>query len=473
MPRICTRSWEPNVKSEEVIPIPEGFGPYIIGSRGYNIKKITEMSGAIIYVALNTIPPSIKIYGTPRKRFDAKLLIDETISKAKAKPFVEFSLLEIDSIDKFFDIQYIYTEFKDENITDRPHNNSELREYKQYFLKRHTRGKEMNREEHSIKSKPIIRSDGLGTVDRFEECLKRIFTQLGNPNAKSNMPEKSNLKRIQLRIFFGRQTFLEPDLRRGFISVNELLGKKVTDSWGDFETWRTCGTRRRTAIGTLRRTVRYSTSKMIKTSFIPIPQIWKNIEAIHERFKLKFDNDEDKKRISILYVENGQLSEMKLHWSKEDGSWKLHKVAKNSRRHGTKVPDLQFMVRTEYDGNPDQKISQIIENLQVERSIGDGFRLSDFNGKLDCLCIRQTINKGCYRNDKFKITRFTIQQESRGEEQITLEDNVSVKNICWRKDYEIMGEVSKKYLDKEKLESINETIEFAREFSKSIFIKDE
>lgn len=59
------------------------------------------------------------------------------------------------------------------------------------------------------------------------------------------------------------------------------------------------------------------------------------------------------------------------------------------------------MIKTQRNLVVDQNLKQIIKEIQAERLIpgeqGMWFRLADFDGKLDCIGVRQKIRKKCYR----------------------------------------------------------------------------
>ncbi|RHZ59891.1 hypothetical protein Glove_360g126 [Diversispora epigaea] len=466
-----------NRDNEEIMYIPEGLGPYVIGARGSNIKRIKELSGAKIHVDMDSPRPLAKIYGTSLQRDRAKTLINESLARISVNPTIGFTLLELDDIENVKDVKYRFLkivenyEKKDKYVDDRYVN------IPKYYVERiKDTGKKTilkTRNAEFIQSaidnladqlcndltlqQPLLESGGFSTSDKFDECLGKVSELLKEFNDPFDSKENSNFEcnQIQFHIFFGRQTFT----------------KIKSDMIFDVKDW--CKFTRRATGGI----------NGIGTSFTHnMLQIWNNIDVIREKFGLKSDLREDKRSISILYMHNGQRRKMKLHWCKEEKLWKVMKAAADIRRYaiidlisGTEDSDLRFMIKTQRNVFVDQKLKQIIKEIQAERLIpgeqGMWFRLNDFDGKLDCIGVRQKIRKKCYRNNEFKITIATTQQEIKGQnnDQITFEDNVSLKNVYWQRNDQEMYKSPKIIFDEEVgFRSIHDTIKFAREVTKYV-----
>ncbi|CAG8545531.1 14515_t:CDS:2 [Acaulospora morrowiae] len=445
-------------REEETISIPVGLGLFIIGVRGCNVRKIRETSGAKIYVNLDSVPPSAKIYGTSSQREQAKAQINEILSKLVFAPAIGFTLLKISDTDRF-NAKYQFVEFTDEN--------ENVKNVQRYCLE-----KIKSSYDNAVNANEYIGvamdgnfddvpSNGFNTIDKFNQCLKEISVQLAEfDNHGTNFFSNHGLgnfnsRQIQYHIFFGRQTFTKVDSRRIF-NVDDF-----------------CKFERRTK----------NDANAISTSFSHnIPSFWKNFEKICGRFGLKLDvSKKDKRSISILYMHDGQRRKMKLYWCNEEGLWKISKSTENVRRHaiidivsGTESLDLRFMVKTQSNVSVEPNLRHIIKDLQAERLIpgeeGLWFELKDFEGKLDCIGVRQKISKKCYRNDRFKIATVTTQQEIKGQndDQITTENYIMLKSLSWRRHNKRTDKSLNINFDDEVVSgSIHEAINFASEIAKS------
>ncbi|CAG8569350.1 18724_t:CDS:2 [Acaulospora morrowiae] len=390
------------------------------------------------------------ISGNYLQQEKAGALVEESVSRFNSKPVIGSILLVIDDINRFKDTKYLFTEFVDKNECIK---NELLRQkFQQYLIKSIKEpnngrtideladvlgGRNLEITDAPNKSNSIRRKQSVfDTADRLDEVLKNTLNHL------SIKPLEPGQK-IKFRVYFGRQTFFGVN-PQAILSVN------------DFRKF----------------------SEYISTTFVhSLPKTHENLEKICERFELKPDDpNEENESISITLLENDQRKKIKLCRSKEDGSWEIEKVVKNIKRvaiisviSGSEIPDLRFMVKTKRDIYISPKLKNIIKDLQTERPVPDEnglrFKLSDFEGKLDgVIHVRQKINKNSYSNDKFKITKVTEISEMKGKDQIKTDYNVSLKNLRWRKDNQ---EATKVGFDND-VESIRETIEFAREIAKSV-----
>ncbi|CAG8691841.1 9147_t:CDS:2, partial [Acaulospora morrowiae] len=426
--------------------------PYIIGEKGFNAKRIEELSGAKIYINGNT---EAIIYGTFSQREKAKILIEETILKFMSRPTFGSFLLATDDTSRLSskDIRYRFVEFFDENNNII---NKHLRTQK-YIMERisesdNGRGEDkladrimdknhekMDTHHKTFRTQSALGSGSFGTLDKLDECLKRIFVDLYNRSINPREPRFQ----IRLYLFFGRQAFLR-------VNPQETL------SLDDF-----CEIKRHSEdIGTLF-THNY-------------PPVYENIGIISEKFKLKPDpSNEDNRSITIIYVDSDQQKKkIKLVWDEKEELWKIEKVVRNMKRHaiisiisGTNAPDLRFIVKTKCDVFVTPKLKKIINDLQTKNPIPDAngmlFKLSDFEGKLDCISVRQKI-KSCYSNEKFKIIRAIETQEVKGYDPYTTK-HISLKKLSWKQDNKKVTKT-----DFNDISSIHETIKFAREIAKFV-----
>lgn len=70
----------------------------------------------------------------------------------------------------------------------------------------------------------------------------------------------------------------------------------------------------------------------------------------------------------------------------------------------------------------------------------------------------------------YKITIATTQQEIKGQnnDQITFEDNVSLKNIYWQRNHDTYKSPKMIFDEEVEFRSIHETLKFAREVTKYV-----
>ncbi|CAG8577333.1 7367_t:CDS:2 [Acaulospora colombiana] len=408
------------------------------------VRVLLEFVGA-------TSGESATIHGTPSQREQAKVLINEILSKLVYAPTVGFTLLKVSGIERS-DARYRFVEFAVDNDL------INVQRYRLEKVKRTPReGANANeRMDSAMDRNAELLSNGFNTIDKFNQCIRQISSKLEFDDSHLGNGLDPNLRQIQYHIFFGRQTFTKVDPQRVF-------------GVADF-----CKFDRHTK----------NNISGVSTSFShsTLP-IWQIFERTCGKFGLKLDvSKKDKQSISILYMHDGHRRKMKLCWSKEEGLWKIDKLATNVRRHaiidivtGTESPDLRFMVKTQSTVLVEPELERVIRDLQAERLIpgekGMWFDLKDFRGTLDCVGIRQKITKKCYINDKFKITTVTTQQEINGQNdnKITMENHITLKSHCWRRRN---GERNKsprmKFDDEVASGSIHEAIRFASEIAKSI-----
>ncbi|CAG8478451.1 13424_t:CDS:2 [Acaulospora morrowiae] len=440
-------------ENKEIVNIPNGSAAYIIGEKGFNIKKIKELSGAKISIVENT---KAIIYGTFLQRKKAKIHIEESALKYTSRPTFGSFLLATDDINRFGskNIRYRFVEFVDDDkniminhlctqkyIMERIGEPNTSRSTDKLADKTSDKNyKTMDTFYKAYRTQSALGSGSFGTLDKLDECLKTIFVDLYDLGTN---PCKSRCQ-IQLHLFFGRQTF-------------HRVNPQETLSVDDF-----CEIKRHSEdIGTLF-THNY-------------PSIYENIGIISEKFKLKPDiSNKDNRSIDIIYVDSDQQrKKIKLFWDKKEELWKIEKVVKNMKRHaiisiisGTNTPDLRFIVKSKCDVFVNPKLKKIINDLQMKKSIPDEngmlFKLSDFEGKLDCISVRQKI-KNCYSNDKFRIIKVLETQEVRGYDQFTTK-HVSLKSLCWQQDDR---KVTKANFNND-TSSIHEAIKFAREVAKLV-----
>ncbi|CAG8587645.1 8980_t:CDS:2 [Acaulospora morrowiae] len=451
---------------EETIDIPNEKGPLIIGKGGSNVKRITEESGARVKVEANRLRHKAKITGTDSQRANAKKLINKLIYESKSRqtiPTIGFTLLGSDDTFNLREAMFRFVKFTGED------SNVHSQKKEKYYVEKidktneEDKGDEIddlaNQLRHGL-NLPLSKG-GYITWDKFDECLNVIFEQLSKAD-----PTNSVGKEIRLNIFFGRELFTG-------------VFKKTFDShdWCSFS-----------------REIGHS---KISTSFQHIlPQIADNIHLIQEKFELKLQKETlagDKRSISVYHNRNYKKMKLKLHWFEKEETWKITRVAKDINREGklihrivdlvsgTSMPDMRFLLKSQYDIRIDNKDKEMIADIQskplVERE-GLWFRISDFNGKLDCTGIRQTVKKKVYANEKFQVTLQTTLQEfpvNQGHEKkvatetkVTTEETISVKNLSWRA-VENIDKSTALHFDEEELGStIRDTIEFAREIAKTV-----
>nr|CAG8484658.1 14339_t:CDS:2 [Entrophospora candida] len=435
-------------------PIPKDKVGFLIGTKGSNIKRLSNDSKAKIRVETIGTKARIIIKGTQEQCNNARELIRQTMEKSLLPPHLGFTILEIGDITNLSDAKFEFVEFKGHDC-----NVHSLDKTKYYVKKIEPVDKKeeksnvdevddlINLFDKKLKVvKPRDNKCGFMTSDKLDDCLNEISEKLTKID-----PINPVGKEIRLTIFFGKELFVN-------------VGKKIFDmnDWSNFE-------RGRNGIG---------------TSFQHhSPNIQKNLKLLQDSFGFKRSSrdknnqDDDKNSITIYYVINDKKRKLKLHWDEDADLWKITSAAKDINRFaildiisGSSIPDLRFLLKTQYELLIHENVSKIINDLQSKPLVkkdGMWFRQSDFAGKeINCTGIRQTLHKKRYVNNKYQITFLSTIQDT--DNKIFIEESINLKNITWR-SVENIDKKPSKHFDEDNLgKTIRETIKFAREVAKVV-----
>ncbi|CAB4475486.1 unnamed protein product [Rhizophagus irregularis] len=151
------------------------------------------------------------------------------------------------------------------------------------------------------------------------------------------------------------------------------------------------------------------------------------------------DSEKDKWSVTI-YFNDGEDKKLKLNWDHQKRTWKVTKVVKILRHvilidliSGSCSPDIRFLLKTQIRIPIDQKLIDLIENLQnsVNRDESDmSFRVKDFADTLNVTRVEQTINKRRFYNKDYRISIVPTKQDSDGT-RVTYGNNVIIKHLDW------------------------------------------
>ncbi|CAG8582630.1 11417_t:CDS:2, partial [Diversispora eburnea] len=409
-------------------------------------KDIITIPDAKISVDLKKSKHNTQICGTKSQRLAAKSLIKEILQKIPP-PDRGFSIL---GLDDDFDVKkskFRFIKFMGDD-TNEHSQNKDL-----YYLELIKEEKEEKKEKIKIYDNlanqlrhglelPSLKNVDFTTMDKFNDCLEIISEQVSKAN-----PTNFNRKEIRLNIFIGQELFIKSDIVRR---------DKMIDSYD----W--CGFKRGRG--------------GISTSFQHNSlQIIENMEIIQKKFRLKVRKEDenienDKRSISVFYKDHrSKKGKLKLHWFEEEGLWKITRVAKDIRRNGTNMPDLRFLLKTQYDVPIDGDLKKLIRNIQKNKPLvlrdGLWFRMEDFkDNELDnfkCTGIRQRFKKKVYLNKKFQVSVVATRQEKDLHKRIAVEEYISVKSLDWRAVENIDKKPSLHFDEEEIHKTVKNTINFA------------
>ncbi|GBC07544.1 hypothetical protein RclHR1_07520008 [Rhizophagus clarus] len=151
------------------------------------------------------------------------------------------------------------------------------------------------------------------------------------------------------------------------------------------------------------------------------------------------DSERDKWSVTI-YFNDGEEKKLKLNWDHQKRTWKVTKVVKILRRvilidllSGSCLPDIRFLLKTQIRVPIDQKMVDLIENLQnsVNRDESNmPFRVKDFADVLNVTRVKQTISKRRFYNKDYRISIVPTRQDSDGT-RVTYANNVIIKHLDW------------------------------------------
>ncbi|CAJ0834557.1 12398_t:CDS:10 [Entrophospora sp. SA101] len=412
-------------------PIPKDKVGFLIGTKGSNIKRLSNDSKAKIRVETIGTKARIIIKGTQEQCNNARELIRQTMEKSLLPPHLGFTILEIGDITNLSDAKFEFVEFKGHDC-----NVHSLDKTKYYVNKIEPVDKKEEKSnvddvddlidlfDKKLKVvKPRDNKCGFMTSDKLDDCLNEISEKLTKID-----PINPVGKEIRLTIFFGKELFVN-------------VGKKIFDmnDWSNYE-------RGRNGIG---------------TSFQHhSPNVQKNLKLLQDSFGFK-RSSRDK---------NNQDDD-------KHNLWKITSAAKDINRFaildiisGSSIPDLRFLLKTQYELLIHENVSKIINDLQSKPLVkkdGMWFRQSDFAGKeINCTGIRQTLHKKRYVNNKYQITFLSTIQDT--DHKIFTEESINLKNITWR-SVENIDKKPSKHFDEDNLgKTIRETIKFAREVAKGV-----
>ncbi|RHZ89692.1 hypothetical protein Glove_12g38 [Diversispora epigaea] len=444
------------LKEEEIVAIPDSKGPMIIGTKGNTVKKIKEKSGARINVDLKQSRHYVKIYGTKSQRLTAKSLIKE-ILQTSIIPITGFSLLGLDDDIDVKKSKFRFIKFTGDDANEHSQNKDKyylelIKEDENEKINNDSCDDLANQLRHGLVL-PSLKKIEFDTMDKFDDCLELISEQLSKAD-----PTNLNRKEIRLNIFVGQELFIKSNI------VNQ---NKIIDSYD----W--CGFKR--GHGGVSTSFQHNSLQIIK-----------NLESIQKEFGLKarkenenFEND--KRSISVYFNDQkSRKGKLKLHWFEEEDLWKVTRVAKDIRRNaivdlisGTDMPDLRFLLKTQYDIPIEGDLHQLVINIQKNKPLvlrdGLWFRMEDFKDnkyKFECTGIRQTFKKKVFLNDKFQVSVVATRQEKDLDRRIAVEEYISVKSLDWRAVENIDKKPSLHFDEEEVHKTVKNTIDFAKKIAK-------
>ncbi|CAG8438190.1 8887_t:CDS:2 [Diversispora eburnea] len=261
---------------------------------------------------------------------------------------------------------------------------------------------------------PALKKIEFTTMDKFDDCLEMISDQLSKAD-----PTNLNRKEIRLNIFIGQELFI----KSGIVKQDRII-----DSYD----W--CGFKR--GHGGVSTSFQHNSLQIIN-----------NMEIIKKKFGLKARNEDenienDKRSISIYYNDQrAKRGKLKLHWFEEEG---------------TNMPDLRFLLKSQYDVPIDDDLKELVINIQRNKPLvlrdGLWFRMDDFkDNKL---------------YDDFVFSVVATRQEKEKGEQIAVEEYISVKSLDWRAVENIDKKPSLQFDDEEVHKTVKNTLDFAKKIAK-------
>ncbi|CAG8662294.1 9571_t:CDS:2 [Ambispora gerdemannii] len=424
-------SFSRNHSYEERVSIPEERVGTVIGRSGSNIKKIRQETGAHVFIKDGVA----LIKGTTSQRAQAKTLIQEIMSKESHQlyPDIGCVLLEIDN--EAMDIKQSKIRFReyrgqDANI----HSRNRITYYLEHIIAKKKYEKEKGKSSENTDGNVDLTSaiaklsvsnvfPSGSQVFNTTDIIRHFLGEISNFVRKSD-PSQIETKSVRINIFFGRQLF--SNIVDKEISINE---------WCAMDRSRT------------------------STSFQHnAPRILEKIDLINEKYGFS----------SIEKETNN---------SKKLSVWKITKCARGQRRKaildvisGSDAPDFRFLLKTGHEHPISMKHTKVITDLQrqgLQLRDERWFRERDFNGKINVESIIQGVTKQRYVNDKFQISFISVLKEAKQE--IFKEDTIKLKHLSWKAFAWTVG--SDILYDKAKISaSIQETVTFAREIVKHVFV---
>ncbi|GBC08998.1 hypothetical protein RclHR1_08530009 [Rhizophagus clarus] len=465
--------------TKDIFKIPKGKSGYIIGPSFSNLNRIKASSGANIQInGRRNQPCQAIITGTTEQRKEAIKLLQESLLRSNSfSPTIGFILLD-EQNDNFGSKLLLFNKIPNsDNYNDFKYNDLH-KTYNKYTLEiiPSTMTLQLPSPSSSPPSSPKhnnLSISGISgklysfnTTSKLDCCLNEIVEQITSKNF-SRKTLKDN--EFRLKINFGVELFTKID--QTIINLSD---------WHELKRGH----------------------KGITTAFRHDISFFneRKIEKLKRNFSFKeinMDNEDEYKEscyITVLYKEKDKKNKFKLKWNANEGCWKITKLTENISRQAiidivsgrNELPDLRFLLKSQKRSTSiNEKYCNIINNLQKSRNflkrtkfINNNkenlfnnndkmyFRQDDFNGIFNCTGVRQSIIKKHLINDKYQLDFISTLQDEDGV--VTLEDTVNLINLSWISSPECESIATMNPNNPKFINSIFETINYARKISRII-----